>query len=896
MFRFPSLAASVALGAMLLTLAVTAYPLFISATASQLLRADISEPTVTRYSAGMSYSRSNVLFQADGIRQPRLTDELGSAFKEQVSRSSLLDDPIEYVLGPVASVGTESHPVPVSGPISGRLVYASKALDHVDALAGRDGLGVWIPRWIAHIVGAGPGDDIVLRIGPHEVSVPIDGVYRSLFSQPRRGYWLRWSAQIYEDPLCKGCPPPPQPIIVDRGQLQRLSEALGQRSGTFGWVAPLMTGPLSWDQANELERFVGSLVARMGDRDEYLGRLFECCTTYYSAPCCGFASETLTVSEISIVNTLVRERVEMLEGPGRLLQGAGILVAILVIAAAGSFGIVTRRVESALMLSRGVGPVRIGVKSLLEALIPCLMGSILGLSAAALLLGVFGPDGSVARSARSTAFIGGGIALFLSLLLLAVVSAISYLRQSGVRRTMPKLLSRAPWDLAMAIVALVVLIRLRSHSDLRSTSSDIDPAKSLMLLIFSTLFIVGLAATTARLLRSVFAAIRGRSTRFPTAPYLAIRRLAGAAKLTLLLVAASTLCLGIFVEAQTMVTSLRATVDAKAKIYIGSDVQGRVDYITPLPQAFPFPLTRVTRIVDAGGLANGRAFDLLAIDAESFVSAAYWDEGFADSSLEDIVGRLVRSSDGSSIPLVAVRGDSVPDTSSIDLQQLQVPVSVVARTSAFPGMTSLRPMLVVDEGTLLEFFAGAPNPLSGSHASTEFWVRGDPGVASAALSRIRYKPDLVLTTDEVKDIPSFIAVIDTFLVLGGLGIVAALLMLSGLLMYMQARQRSQVVSYGLSLRMGMKHETHRGALALEIGAMLVASYAVGASLGVAVVLLALPSVDPLPMIPPAPLFLVPGSLMLLAFVCVLGLSWCGAWLTNRHARKFDLGEVMRLAE
>jgi predicted lysophospholipase L1 biosynthesis ABC-type transport system permease subunit len=193
--------------------------------------------------------------------------------------------------------------------------------------------------------------------------------------------------------------------------------------------------------------------------------------------------------------------------------------------------------------------------------------------------------------------------------------------------------------------------------------------------------------------------------------------------------------------------------------------------------------------------------------------------------------------------------------------------------------------------------AGLPNPLQFSPgASTEFWVKGDPDRASAALRTLTYPPYFILTADQVKDIPEIAAAIGSFLVLNGLGLIAALLVVLGMLMYLQARQRSQVVSYGLSLRMGMSHSAHRRSLTAELGAMLCCSYAIGLALALGAAFLILPLLDPLATIPPPPLYVLPLRVMGSAFVGVLAASWIGGWLTNRRAGAVHLGEVMRVAD
>jgi hypothetical protein len=49
---FPGLFVSIAVGALLLALAASAYPLFISASASELVKARIDDPSYTRWPSG----------------------------------------------------------------------------------------------------------------------------------------------------------------------------------------------------------------------------------------------------------------------------------------------------------------------------------------------------------------------------------------------------------------------------------------------------------------------------------------------------------------------------------------------------------------------------------------------------------------------------------------------------------------------------------------------------------------------------------------------------------------------------------------------------------------------------------------------------------------------------
>jgi putative ABC transport system permease protein len=343
-----------------------------------------------------------------------------------------------------------------------------------------------------------------------------------------------------------------------------------------------------------------------------------------------------------------------------------------------------------------------------------------------------------------------------------------------------------------------------------------------------------------------------------------------------------------------MVGSLRSTVTAKAGVFVGSDVQARIDYGNVVPGTFPFPMTRVVRFPSAGTFSTGEAFDLLAVDPATLAAAAYWNDAFASAPLGEIARRLEPSS-GGPLPVLVAGGAGV-GIASIEVDRRVMPVRVVATASAFPGMVSLRPLVVVAEQPFLGAFGGGFNPLDVAQANTELWVEGDGSAIRRAIAGLDFPVDLVVTASEVEDIPYITAVVDTFVVLNVLGLAAALLVIVGMLMYLQARERSQVVSYGLSLRMGMTHGAHRRALVSELASMLASSYLLGALLAMAVAVLIVPLLDPLPVIPPGPLFVSPVLVMLAAGAGVVLAAWLGGWITNAWARRVDLGEVMRLAE
>jgi hypothetical protein len=342
------------------------------------------------------------------------------------------------------------------------------------------------------------------------------------------------------------------------------------------------------------------------------------------------------------------------------------------------------------------------------------------------------------------------------------------------------------------------------------------------------------------------------------------------------------------------VDSLETTVDAKAKIFVGSDVQATFDPDYEPPVDFPQPVTKAARLPTAGTIEPGGArFDLLAVDPDTLADAAYWNPAFGADSLDELA-RAVKDDGNGPVEIIA-SGTRLPADLNLSISGEVFPAHVAAKTLSFPGTSSELLMVVMDRSAIDRIF-GAATPLESPRSTTEFWIRGDTRAGLNALSTLDEEPYTVLTAAEVKDIPSIAAVIDTFGVLNTLGLAAGLLVIVVMLMYLQARQRSSVVSYALSRRMGLRDRSYRRALVLELTALLVLSYLLGVILALAAAFVISGMVDPLDTIPPEPLFVLPLAGIPVALVVLLVVAVTGGWLTNRRARQTNFAEVMRLAD
>ncbi len=902
LLRFRALFAAIGIGALLLALAVAAYPLFTAASASQLFRNAVDRPSITRYAAGLTFTFRDLPLQPVQLERRFRSPAVGALdepFRELAAASPILGEPIRAILGDDLEVTASGHRVTQTG----RLFSGTGALQQVEVVAGNDGDGVWIPDLIANDLHVGPGDTIRLHDadGGPTVSVDVDGVYRGFYPNPE-GYWFPWSNE-FRLTSCFDCAPPPQPIIGDPDQVLALLGELDQRSATFRWQAPIADpGRVSIEQARGLEAYQREVGSRIRDRED-LGDQFLCCQRWFYG---GFANgvpanpgSSLTVFSSSIGYAVddAEKHIVAVEGPARVLGIAGVAVALVVIAAAGAYSIRARRVEASWLFARGTSASAVGLKTALESVLPCVVGGVIGFGLAGLAVAALGPNGRVDPEEFRRASIATAVAVAGAVALISVVAAWTYVRVVDPHgRRFARFASLIPWELAIIALAFFALARLRSGGAFVEDPQLNVVRPSLALVAFPFLLLLGFAILAARLARMGFAWLRGPTAAARPAPYLATRRLAGGGTFTMLLLGAAGLCLGTFLHAQIVSASLATTVDAKAKVFVGSDVGARVPWTRPIPEAFPYPVTRAVE-VDGGARVPGQSYDLLAVDSATLAGAAYWNDEFSNLSIEEIARRLGEAGDGP-MPIVVAAGPRV-NPQEIQIGTAHVPVRVVGRATSFPGLRSQNPMIVADEaavGRALDEAGALLDPFRQTGSSTELWIRGDPQGVQAALADASVPTYLIVTAEQVQDIPQVAAVLDTFVVLNVLGIIAAALTFVGILMYLQARERSGVVSYALSTRMGMSHGQHRRALVLELGAMLLFAVAVGAVLAVAAAWFTVPLLDPIETIPPGPLLVVPSGLLALTGLLAAGFAWLGAAATNRRAQRVDLGEVMRVAE
>ncbi|HET9672196.1 MAG TPA: hypothetical protein VFQ40_05035, partial [Actinomycetota bacterium] len=308
------------LGSLLVSLVAGAYPLFLSRSEGQLLAAEIGDPTLSRFGAGMFYSVTNVRADEPARRSDELlVDRLDEVFRRLAEDGPHLGSTVRYAMGPVAEVTRPGGGRSDSGPVLGRVVAATGADRQVEIVGGDPSdEGALLPDLIADVLAVGPGD--VVELGGR-VELPIAAVYRSLYAQPRLGYWVPWSEDIYRP--CGDCGAPPQYVLVDRATFDRVSRDLRARDADFGWAVPIDAG-LTVDEARAVRSYTDHLKEAMSERGSELGRLFACCGRDYTGfPFFG-RRDTEFRSGMPLVLREVDRRAATVEGPLRLLLIAGL--------------------------------------------------------------------------------------------------------------------------------------------------------------------------------------------------------------------------------------------------------------------------------------------------------------------------------------------------------------------------------------------------------------------------------------------------------------------------------------------------------------------------------------------------------------------------------------------
>jgi putative ABC transport system permease protein len=276
---------------------------------------------------------------------------------------------------------------------------------------------------------------------------------------------------------------------------------------------------------------------------------------------------------------------------------------------------------------------------------------------------------------------------------------------------------------------------------------------------------------------------------------------------------------------------------------------------------------------------------VIAIDPDSFARAAAWIGAFSGPP------PALRALDaGGTLPAIAV-GTSLGPKATLAMAGQQVPVRQISSMRVFPGVFPGHPAIVVDR----ERFEGFAPTLLAFDRNFQLWARGDTADIVRTLEKQGFDPAFFITAESQRNSPGFLALSWTFGLLQTFGALAGIMSVLGAVLYLQARQQQREVTYALARRMGLSRKEHRRSIALELGGMLVAAFLIGAVFATAAAAIVHGKVDPLPTLPPGPLFALPITTLAIVAAVVVALAWLGAMRVQRRADHANVGELLRRA-
>jgi putative ABC transport system permease protein len=863
LIHVPGVARAIAGAALVLAAVTVSTRLFLPAAGDAALQQGLGQ-------IGGVPALSVVMYSSFG---PNELDGLSGQVERVVyGRAPRLGDPVRTLLGPPVPVEANGASAPVQ--LAARDGFAA----HLRRLATAEGKvatdGVWVPESVATALKLRPGQAVAVGTVPR---VRVAGIYQDLTAgdRPLDPFWSPLSGALAVKLIDQ---PPPPLLLAEPEPLAELGRQLAA-SGRLEWNWYLPPGRLT---VPAVETLVPQIERVRLDISDPLSLL---------------AARQATASS-PLADAVARARATevALTGPVETISVTGRVLALALLAAAGLYGVRRRRGEVLLLTAQGVGGARIAARTVVEALLPLLFGGALGWLLAVGGAGVLTPTGEPQPQALAAANREVLVALAVGLLLLAAVTWASVQAEERERSgRLRALLARPLWEALLLVLAAAALYELQTRGA-QPVQAAGEPARvDRFLVLFPLLLIAGLAGLAARgagrLLAGGSRPLRAGARPRPAA-FLAVRRLAAAPRLVLLLVTGSALAIGILGYAGILVASTRAAALDKARVLVGSDTSVSTRAAAE-GLAGGLAATRVQRVRGLTLAPDGVPVDLLAVDPSTFAAAVHWDATWAGEPLGELLDRLAADPPATGRVPALLAGPSVPPSNAVELGTTDVPVTTVGSATAFPGMSRAdRPLLVVSAERLTLWAGGAGVRLTAGH---EVWTREDPAAVEAVLREAGTVPEATRTAATVMRTPAFLAVSWTFAMLQTLGALAGLVALVGLVLYAQARQRGRLVAYALARRMGLSRGAHLRSVALELAAMLLFSFALGVALALATSSLVYRRLDPMPELPPGLRLVLPGAVLGLTLLAVAVAALAGALLVQRGADRANVAEVMRLA-
>ena len=884
LLRQPGLLLAVAAGAFVAVLPAAAAPLFLSSARTATLHHQLDNTCAAR--AGF-HLQSRVTFRTNladnGIHQ--VDAATGTANYER-RRASVTAEAVATpgMAAPTVTVFAATAVVRARhgdrdiGGLDGAQVWIA-GRDGVTAkltpLQGPDGAGVWIPRSLAEAHGLGVGDDMdfaTLRLAPSDNGPPVDpaaapapvriaAVYADLANPGADEYWCTLQ-RIYgylsgKELFAQTILPV---IYTDVATVLRVGV-----SSTMNIANEYVDVPL----ADQRPTVPAAHVAA-GRVDDLRGRVLR------EYPTDGIFRPTAitSVGRGADRAELVYDTLRDTTAPA---TAAGVLIGLIVVAAAAVYWVLRREREVRVLAAHGVGPPALAGKAVLEAAPALVAGAALALAVAGGLVRAFGPSPVLSAEAWPFALLIAALGLVAVLVVTAIGTGLRIRRMTDAMPARRRLRLRwLPWELLPAALAALTWQALGGGTARSGVFGSVAhvPLRLVVVPVLGFLALVGLAARLGAWWISR-AGVKDPARR--PGLFLALRRIARPVAASVLLGAVTAVPVAMTGFGATVTDSIRLTMDAKAAVILGSDTVATLDRDVPVPPSLAGRATPVLRLSRV--LVGGVETDVLGIDPATFAQGAFWSDQLPGRSLDDLVARL--STDRSRGISAGTLPAGTHDVRVYGERQFSVTVST---TRLLPGAQGGYPVLLVHRDTMGN---------TARFAVPELWIRGDPAAAAADLARTDAPVRAITATPDTFGDSLYEPVTYTFRYLIALNVFAGLVVAAGLLLYVEARTPVYRRGYVVLRRLGMRRRAHTVALVLETALPMGAGLLLGLLMAGAATAATRAELDLAPGSPPGPLIAVPTGVLLTMLAVVAGVAAASSTFAYVRAVRAKPGEVLR---
>jgi putative ABC transport system permease protein len=210
-------------------------------------------------------------------------------------------------------------------------------------------------------------------------------------------------------------------------------------------------------------------------------------------------------------------------------------------------------------------------------------------------------------------------------------------------------------------------------------------------------------------------------------------------------------------------------------------------------------------------------------------------------------------------------------------------------------MAGTTPLLVVDRNALIRVARArhAAEPLG--TPQTYIWANGPHTAVQRALEGGALEASFITSIDEFRKDPDVVLAKRTLAYMRLIALAAGLLVLIGLVLYLQSRQRAQAIASALAARMGLTQRAEIASLALELSVIALFAGLVGSVVAILSAAPIVRHVDPLANDPPAPTLAVPLSAILASVAVLVVVAVAAGAVVSVAARRTDTSEALRVA-